>query len=140
MYINNQQMKYNLKEIFRQAEEDNYSVKINGNGYKSVILYSVKIIKDDKSGDVAIIDTRNKLYYYQMISKEDESFFLNNGWRMGVYNLTIKKYKDKLDLIEKKIKELINERQPKKVIDQMKNERELILNKYTEINNKIKSK
>lgn len=133
-------MKYNLREIFSQAEDDNYSVKIDGNGYKSVILYSVKIIKDDKTNEVAIIDTKNKLYYYQMVCKEDEEVFLRNGWRAGVYNLTIKKYKDKLHLIEKKIQELINERQPKKVINQLKIEREIILNKYTEINNKIKSK
>ena len=133
-------MKYNLREIFSQAEDDNYSVKIDGNGYKSVILYSVKIIKDNKTDEVVIIDTSNKLYYYQMISKEDEDIFLRKGWRIGVYNLTIKKYKDKLYLIEKKIQELINERQPKKVINQLKIEREIILNKYTEINNKIKSK
>ena len=133
-------MKYNLREIFSQAEDDNYSVKIDGNGYKSVILYSVKIIKDNKTDEVVIIDTSNKLYYYQMISKEDEDIFLRKGWRAGVYNLTIKKYKDKLYLIEKKIQELINERQPKKVINQLKIEREIILNKYTEINNKIKSK
>jgi len=133
-------MKYNLIEIFSQAENDNYSVKIDGNGYKSIVLYGVKIIKDNKTDEVVIIDTRNKLYYYQMVCKEDEEVFLRNGWRIGVYNLTTKKYKDKLDLIEKKIQELINERQPKKIINQLKIEREIILNKYTEINNKIKSK
>ena len=81
-------MKYNLNEIFSQAIDDNYSVRIDGNGYKSVVLYSVKIIKDNKTDEVIIIDTVNKLYYYQMISKEDEEVFLTSGWKNGVYNLT----------------------------------------------------
>ena len=132
-------MKYNLTDIFNQAEEDDYAIKINGNGYKSVILYSVKIIKDDKSGDVVIIDTVNKLYYYQSISKDDENVFLNNGWRQGVYSLTLSKYKKKLDLIEKSIQEAISNKQPKKAVDHLKSERQRILDKYTEINNKIKS-
>ena len=132
-------MKYNLTDIFNQAENDDYAVKIDGNGYKSVILYSVKIIKDDKSGEVVIIDTVNKLYYYQSISKDDENVFLNHGWRQGVYHLTLDKYREKLNLIEKSIKESISSKQPKKVIDHLKSERQRILDKYTEINNKIKS-
>ena len=44
-------MKYNLNEIFSQAIDDNYSVRIDGNGYKSVVLYSVKIIKDNKTDE-----------------------------------------------------------------------------------------
>tara|TARA_R110000772_G_C13212870_1_gene431128 strand:+ start:644 stop:1039 length:396 start_codon:yes stop_codon:yes gene_type:complete len=131
-------MKYNLNEIFSQAIDDNYSVRIDGNGYKSVVLYSVKIIKDNKTDEVIIIDTVNKLYYYQMISKEDEEVFLTSGWKNGVYNLTSKKYVKKLDLIEKGIQESIKNKSPKKAIDYLKSERDRVINKYTKINNKIK--
>ncbi len=131
-------MKYNLNEIFSQAIDDNYSVRIDGNGYKSVVLYSVKIIKDNKTDEVMIIDTVNKLYYYQMISKEDEEVFLTSGWKNGVYNLTSKKYVKKLDLIENGIQESIKNKSPKKAIDYLRSERDRVMNKYTKINNKIK--
>lgn len=131
-------MKYNLIDIFNQAESDSYSVKIKGKGYKSVILYGVKIIKDDKTDEVVIIDIKNKLFYYSNVSDEDVDVFLSSGWKNGVYNLTSKKYVKKLDLIEKGIQESIKNKSPKKSIDYLKSERVRIMNKYTEINNKIK--
>ena len=130
-------MGYTMVDIFNQAESDDYSVKINGNGYKSVILYGIKAVRDDCSGEVTILDIKNKMLYYSKLSDDDADVFLENGWRLGVYYMTLNKYRSKLDLIERKINESIKSKKPKKTIDQLKSERLRVIDRYSEVSNKI---
>ena len=71
-------MNYTLEEIFNQAKQDGYSVKIDGEGYSSVILYGIKIVKDEKSSDITILNTGNNLYYYSNVNLHSGHHRLND--------------------------------------------------------------
>ena len=77
-------MRYNLIDIFEQAEQDDYAIKVDGKGYKSRLVYGIKISKDDETDEVVIENTLASGNYYKLITPEEQEVFLDNGWRYGV--------------------------------------------------------
>jgi len=132
-------MRYNLIDIFEQAEQDDYAIKVDGKGYKSRLVYGIKISKDDETDEVVIENTLASGNYYKLITPEEQEVFLDNGWRYGVYVLSLSNYRAKLDKIEHLIKEEVNGKNSKKTVDNYRAQRERILNKYSEIKRKFNS-
>tara|TARA_R100000935_G_C2798570_1_gene149358 strand:+ start:626 stop:1069 length:444 start_codon:yes stop_codon:yes gene_type:complete len=130
-------MKHRLNEIFNEATIDTYAITLNGDGYESRMVYGVKIIRDKKSKSVEIINTAQGGDYYRKLSPEQLNIFIENGWRKGVYVLSLSNYRSKLDLIEGRIQKEINGRGSAKQIGLLKNQRERILGRYSEINFKL---
>jgi archaellin len=64
----------------------------NGNGYTSVSLYIVKIIKDTQSGEVVIYSSELSDNWYTELTEKEINIFKNNGWRYGVYVLTLSNF------------------------------------------------
>ena len=48
---------YSLEEIYQQAEDDQVAISLNGKGYESVMIYGIKIIRDNYTGQVQILNT-----------------------------------------------------------------------------------
>tara|TARA_B100000780_G_C21043675_1_gene418892 strand:- start:247 stop:699 length:453 start_codon:yes stop_codon:yes gene_type:complete len=130
-------MKHRLNEIFNEAIQDTYAITLNGREYESRMVYGVKIIRDKKSKSVEIINTAQGGGYYRRLSSEELSIFLEKGWRNGVYLLSLSNYRSKLDLIEGRIKKEMNGRASVKQIGLLKNQRERVLSRYSEINYKL---
>jgi hypothetical protein len=63
--------------------------------------------------------------------------FLEKGWRYGVFVLSLSNYRSKLDIIEQRIKQFINDKKSEKQILQLKSSRDRILAKYSVINFKL---
>ena len=101
-------MRYSLVDIFEQAEQDDYAIKVDGTGYKSRLVYGIKISKDDETDEVIIENTLASGNYYKLITPEEQEVFLDKGWRYGVYVLSLSNYRTKLDKIEQLIKEEVN--------------------------------
>ena len=130
-------MENTLEDIFTQATSDSYSVKMNGVGYSSVILYGIKIIKDTTTKEIEILNTINNLYYYHKMTEDEVNIFLNNGWRNGVYELSLKKYILKLELIESRVRDEISGNNSKKNLKVLHRQREETIGRYNEIKNKL---
>jgi hypothetical protein len=130
-------MENTLEDIFTQATSDSYSVKMNGVGYSSVILYGIKIIKDTTTKEIEILNTINNLYYYHKMTEDEVNIFLNNGWRNGVYELSLKKYILKLELIESRVRDEISGKNSKKNLKVLHRQREETIGRYNEIKNKL---
>ena len=58
---------FSLEDIFDQAFTDNKSVKRIENGYQSVGLLDVKILKDDYTHDIDLLNTSKR--YYQATNR-----------------------------------------------------------------------
>jgi len=54
-----------------------------------VSLYIVKIVKDTESGDVTIYSGELSDNWYTELSNRELNIFKDNGWRYGVYVLTL---------------------------------------------------
>lgn len=126
---------FSLKDIFDQAFTDNKSVKRIENGYQSVGLLDVKILKDDYTHDIDLLNTSKR--YYQRLTDLEFDAFEQKGWRYGVYVVTLSNYRSKLDKVEKSIRDEVNGKGSEKVIKQLKATRESLMSNYTQLNNKL---
>ena len=126
---------YKLEYIFNQAKSDNKSAKIIENGYQSVSLLDVKIIKDDYTHEVDLLNTSKR--YYQRLTDIELNSFKEKGWRYGVYIITLSNYRSKLNKVEKSIRDEINGKGSEKAIKQLKERRESFLLEYNKLKNKL---
>jgi len=126
---------FSLEDIFDQAFTDNKSVKRIENGYQSVGLLDVKILKDDYTHDIDLLNTSKR--YYQRLTDLEFDAFEQKGWRYGVYVVTLSNYRSKLDKVEKSIRDEVNGKGSEKAIKQLKATRESLMSNYTQLNNKL---
>ena len=126
-----------LVEIFEEATQDSYALKMDGQGYQSRMVYGVKIIKDNETNRVDFLNTMLGGDHYKKLTSEQLQNFIDYGWIYGVYVLSLSNYRSKLDIIEKRIHKFINEKKSEKQIRILKESKERVLTKYSEINYKL---
>ena len=131
---------YTIDEVFEQALKDGYTATLNGDGYESRSIYGIKIIRDIETREVTLLNTMKGGDYYMPITKDEVNIFLEKGWRIGVYVVTLSNYRIKLEQVEKKIRDEVNGKSSDKVIEELKDKRTSLLNSYTELNNKLNGK
>lgn len=122
-----------LDKIFAEAESDSLSVSLSNRLYKSYMYKGVQIINDSDS--IRIYSPRG-MDYYDELSVQDYKHF-KNGWHQGVYHITLKKYRQNLDKIEKKITYEMNNGISLKALDGLRNKRSNVMTKYFQITQKL---
>ena len=138
-------MRYSLNDIFIQASDDPSSSPLHGNGYESYLLYGIKIVKDNETSEIELLNTAKSGDFYHSLNQEDINLFHDGGWRYGIYVISLSNYRAKLDRIEQQIKKHVNEKPnpSQKQLDYYQSTRQNILEKYTEMTiklNQLKSK
>ena len=126
-----------LDKVFKQARSEYGSVNIDGDGYQACVYLGVKITKDDMTGEIKIYDPQKSVNYYVEIDKGLYSLFIKKGWVSAVIDITLKKYKDKLERIKESISSEMNGNQSQKRLRFLKETREQILRKYYKLTQKI---
>ena len=122
----------NLVDIFNQAKNDPSSVNLDGKGYESRMMHGVQIMCYDQTSEIKIFNPRGKEYYEELTPPEYLLF--EGGWRRGVYTLVLQWYRNRLDIIEKRIPEILNN---KKSLTSLKERRTGILKKYFKLTQKL---
>ena len=130
-------MIYKIEDIYNQSLEDTYAITLDGEGYTSRMVYGAKIIRDNCSGSIKLLNTMKGGDYYKKVTPSELKVFLDEGWRCGAFALSLSNYRSKLDLIEQKIKEHITNKKSAKQIGILKTNREVTLKKYSEIKLKL---
>lgn len=127
-----------LSCVYEEARKDETALLLESPSHESIFLYSCKISKDNKTGDVLLENVGKGGDYYKEIDGEDLDVFLEHGWRRGVYNVSMKNYKDKLATIEQRIKDILNQHKPEdRNVKNLKILRSSIMNKYISIRTKL---
>ena len=121
-----------LEEIFQEAKTDHGSANLNGEGHESRMMHGVKISRDTYTGEIKIFSPRGKDYDEELTS--EEYLIFSQGWRRGVYQLVLQGYRKRLDIIEKRIPELLNNKKSLLVI---KERRTGLMQKYYKITQKL---
>jgi hypothetical protein len=121
-----------LEEIFQEAKTDHGSANLDGDGHESRMMHGVKISRDILSEEIKIFNPRGKDYDEELTS--EEYLIFNQGWRKGVYRLVLQVYRKRLDIIEKRIPELLNN---KKSLESIKERRTSLIKKYFKITQKL---
>jgi predicted DNA-binding transcriptional regulator len=126
-----------LEKVFKQARSEYGSVNIDGDGYQACVYLGVKITKDDMTGEIKIYDPQKSVNYYVEIDKGLYSLFIKKGWLGAVIDITLSKYKEKLERIKESIAREMNGNQSPKRLRVLKEMREQILKKYYKLTQKL---
>ena len=128
---------YTLIDVWNQAKDDCFTANLDGEGYEARILYGCKISKDKETNMVQLQNTSRGGEWYIQLEPEEIEIFLNMGWRIGIYMLSLSNYRLKLDRIERLIKMEVNGRKNPKQIQSLKSSRQRILERYSKIKNQL---
>lgn len=126
-----------LNEVFEQAKQDSYASIVDGNGYEGRVLYGCRILRENETNKVTLMNTQTGGDYYESLTTEQIEVFQQKGWRCGVYVLSLNNYRSKLNKIEKAIHKEMNGRRNPKQIQSLKTHRERLMNRYTFIKQKF---
>ena len=72
-------MKYSLEDVFQQSLKDDYAISLNGDGYKSKLVYGIKIVRDDVSKEIQLLNTMAGGDYYKPLTIGQENLFKEKG-------------------------------------------------------------
>ena len=126
---------YSLEEIWAQAIGDASAVRQRVPKGELIIGSGVRI---QRFGDrIEMLNMNKGGDYYKILDEDEYNIFYHSGWKKGSVNLSISNCLFKLGLIEDKIKTEVNTRKNDKHIQNLKNRRENILNKYTKLKQKL---
>jgi len=126
---------YSLEEIWLQALGDASAVLQQVPKGELIIGAGVRM---QRFGDrIEMLNMNKGGDYYKILDEDEYNIFYHGGWRRGSVNLSISNCLFKLGLIEDKIKTEVNTRKNDKHIQNLKNRRENILNKYTKLKQKL---
>ena len=113
-----------LEEIFNEAIVDCNSANLNGKGHE-----------DNISGEIKIFNPRGKDYDEELTPQEYLTF--QQGWRIGVYKLVLKVYRNRLDLIQKRMAEEMNNKKSQSSLKGFRDRRLSLTTKYFQITQKL---
>ena len=126
---------FKRKDIMIQALEDPKSIKNVLPKGVSVIGRGVKIQQFDDG--IQILSMGKGGDYFKECSDEEYDFFYRDGWRKGCTQVSMSNCLHKLSIIESRIKTELNTRKNDKHIQNLKNRRETLLNKYTNLKTEL---
>jgi len=126
-----------LEKVFKQAQVDYATVDVSARGYGAYIYLGVKITRDDETGEIIIYDPSKSVNYYIEIEKDLYELFYEKGWKDAVIEITLKKYKERLERIKSSISAEMNGNQSQKRLRFFKETREMILKKYYKLTQKL---
>ena len=129
---------YSLEVLFEQARSTRSSIYTKTSKSESVMSTGAKIQKF--SDKIEILNMGRGGDYFKELTEDEYDYFFKNGWKIGVDYLMLSNYMFKLQLIENRIKTEVNTRKNDKHIQNLKNRREKILQKYTERKQKLNQK
>ena len=126
---------FKRSDIMKQALEDPKSIKNILPKGVSVIGRGVKI--QEFEDGVQILNMGKGGDYFKECSDEEYDFFYRDGWRKGCTQVSMSNCLHKLAIIESRIKTELNARKNDKHIQNLKNRRETLLNKYTNLKSEL---
>jgi hypothetical protein len=122
-----------LQRVFEEAMVDGYAANASSTTYEARLVYGIKIVRDNKSGDVSILNTLRNGDHYEDITVEYREVFATRPWRKAVREVVLNDCKVKLDEVELRIKEEVNGRNNDRHLLRLKASRQRILARYTKI-------
>jgi hypothetical protein len=126
-----------LEDIFKEALNDSYSAILDTPYVEARLVFGIKIVRDKESGLIEILNTTRGGDYYKEITQKEYQEFYVNGWRYGVYDVSLSNYRRKLDMIDYNVNEAILNLASKKEIEGFHIRRKNIMNRYAKISNKL---
>ena len=124
-----------LIDIFNEAKADSRAIITRSLSREAVINKGCKIQRFRDR--IEILNMGKGGDYFKVCTENEYKFFYLGGWKVGVLKLAISNCLHKLKIIKERIKKEVNTRKNDKHIQNLKNRRESILIKYTNLKKKL---
>tara|TARA_R110002050_G_scaffold283256_1_gene431569 strand:+ start:816 stop:1214 length:399 start_codon:yes stop_codon:yes gene_type:complete len=128
-----------MDEVFEESLDDGFAGNLDGEGYQARIVYGAKISRDNETGEIEIYNVTRGGEMYLPLSDYEKEYFLEKGWRYGVYMMFLHNNRLKLDVIERSIRMEVNTVNNAAALKGLRSKRNKILEKYNNVNNLLKS-
>tara|TARA_R100000951_G_scaffold77436_1_gene65402 strand:- start:1036 stop:1461 length:426 start_codon:yes stop_codon:yes gene_type:complete len=125
-----------LYKVWEEADLNSKSIKIKTKHNDSILFKGIKIV--NSADGIKIYNTKKGSLNYKEIDYDDYIYFLDKGFISGVFHILKRTYKEQIDTITQKIQNEVNQRNNKKHYDYLKQKRDNIIKKYTQIIKKEK--
>lgn len=126
-----------LDSVFEQASKDYNAIPSDGDKYKGYISYGIKIIKDSKTSEIYIYNTAINGDFFEEVNELEYELFLNKSWKYGVYSVSLSNYRRKLDVIQSKMRDIVNNSRSEKQMQKLREQRDTIMTRYHELSTKL---
>ena len=127
-----------MNEVFEESLDDGFAGNLDGEGYQARIVYGAKISRDNETGEIEIYNVTRGGEMYLPLSDYEKEYFLEKGWRYGVYMMFLHNNRLKLDVIERSIRMEVNTVNNAAALKGLRSKRNKILEKYNNVNNLLK--
>lgn len=131
MHDINVNLPFRPSDLLEVARDDVMCISLGDTETEMYMYKGIKIVK--ALDDIRIYNTTTFSLNYQEISEDDYYFFFKNGFKPGVKYVLRKTYKDKINKINDKIQDEVNNRNNKKHYDALKVRRDNLINKYSKL-------
>ena len=131
MHDINVNLPFRPSDLLEVARDDVMCISLGDTETEMYMYKGIKIVK--VLDDIRIYNTTTFNLNYQEISEDDYYFFFKNGFKPGVKYVLRKTYKDKINKINDKIQDEVNNRNNKKHYDALKVRRDNLINKYSKL-------
>lgn len=120
-------------QVFNQAYNDRLGVRITTKDSVSVIYRGVKV--ENKDNNVRVLNMALNGDFYMEITDKQYKVFFEHGFRRGVYEVCMENYKRTLETLSQDIRKEVSKRNNVKHYDALKEYRNTIMNKISEVIN-----
>ena len=125
-------LEHSLETLWYEATTENKAANVSSSFEEAYLYKGIRIAKRDDN--IKIYNTRKAGMNYKEITDEQYYEFLQNGFRKGAHIVLQSTYKEQIDKINAKIQGEVNSRNNKKHFEALKNRREFLINKYSNLN------
>lgn len=122
-----------LVDILTQAMKDMNTVECSSSRLKEYISYGVKLVADTDTLEMYIYNIAINGDFYEEITPEQYELFLEKGWKYGVYSISLSNYRRKLDVIQSKMRDIVNNSRSEKQMQKLREQRDTIMERYNKL-------
>jgi|TARA_R110000744_G_scaffold304123_1_gene412719 phosphoenolpyruvate carboxylase len=124
--------KEELIKLFEEAKNHDQSKCIKKIPSEQYMFKGIMIEKDN---DSIKIYTSFKSFYHEL--NQDQYYYFLNGWKVGIYQMTLKKYQINLERLELKVRDAMNGSKSMKVLEGHKTHRNMLNKKHENVSKKL---
>jgi len=122
-----------LIDTWNEAVVDYSSTDLSNHKWLAYMYKGIKIVNID--GDIKIYNSKYRNIEYREINEDQYELFNNFKYKEAIHQVLKDTYRDLINIVTQKIQHEVNTRNNKKHYDSLKNRRQKLINKYTNISN-----
>ena len=112
-------MRRTLLDVFMESMADVNAIDCHGKEYLGRLSLGIKITKEEKSGQVRLYNTHLGGGFYKELTPDEAEYFRVFGWSLGVFHMSLKNTKHKIETATYALRELGDSKKHAKLIEEI---------------------